>query len=70
MWFMVHKIGEMDTGLMFLDMSKTASTTTCQVFWDAIAQSSGHAGGIHQRATFIRDNYSKYFNSYYKWWQP
>ena len=66
MWFMVHPIGEMKQGVLFVDQSKTASTTMGEVFIKAIKQSHGHIGSYHQTSIFLRDNYSKYWNEYFK----
>ena len=66
MWFMIHPIGEMKQGVLFVDQSKTASTTTGEVFIQAIKQSHGHIGSYHQTSIFLRDNYPKYWNEYFK----
>lgn len=64
-WFLMNPIGEMTKGLIFIDQSKTGSTTTCRVFERAVCESNGHLGGGHTCASFIQFNYRKYFNTYH-----
>lgn len=64
-WFLMNPIGEMTKGLIFVDQSKTGSTTMCRVFERAVCKSNGHLGGGHTPAIFIRDNYLKMFTSYH-----
>ena len=65
MWFMVHPIFKMDQGVLFVDQSKTASTTMGEVFWHAIMISRGHIGSYHQTAKFLKFNYGKYWEAYH-----
>ena len=65
MWFMIHPIRNMPQGLFFVDQSKTASTTTGEVFWHAIMMSKGHIGGVHKTARFLKFNYGRYWEPYH-----
>lgn len=65
-WFMIHPIREMRNGVIFVDIGKSASTTTVEVFGEAVRKSGGKYGGMHMPATFIRDNYKNEFANYHK----
>lgn len=67
MWFVIHPIQKMKQGLFFVDQSKTASTTMGEVFWHPIMISRGHIGGVHKTAKYLKFNYPKWWNPYYKY---
>jgi len=57
--FVLNPVGPMKNGVIFFDVSKTASTTTWEIFKPAVKASNGHQFGMHTPAKFIKQNYPK-----------